>query len=249
MMHKPILQQQRAVRYSDAGEMEIINNLDKVYNEVEIWAQISHPNIIKMFEIIDAEEHDYLYIILELADMGQLARWDFEAEVYERNQKIIDSCLSLLREKQQIAPAFEPVEGMPAEEVEAYKLQDKYAEIESAARFIFYQLTNAIIYLHEEARVIHRDIKLDNILYDSAHYEVKLSDFTVARSNIGADTKLFDCEGTPSFTAPECTVVEKGGYDPKATDIWSLGVCIYTYISGIVPFYGDCELQIQINTR
>lgn len=80
--------------------MEIINNLDKVYNEVEIWAELSHPNIIKMFEIIDAEEHDYLYIILELADMGQLAKWDFEAEVYNRNQKIIDSCLSLLREKQ-----------------------------------------------------------------------------------------------------------------------------------------------------
>ena len=42
MMHKPILMQQRAVRYSNNGEMEIINNLDKVYNEVEVWAQLSH---------------------------------------------------------------------------------------------------------------------------------------------------------------------------------------------------------------
>ena len=38
-----------------------------------------------MYEIIDAEEHDYLYIILELADMGQLAHWDFEKEFYIRN--------------------------------------------------------------------------------------------------------------------------------------------------------------------
>lgn len=44
-----------------------------------------------MFEIIDAEEHDYIYIILELADLGQLAKWDFENEKYIRNQKIIDS--------------------------------------------------------------------------------------------------------------------------------------------------------------
>ena len=50
--------------------MEMINSLDKVYNEVELWATLAHPNIIKMFEIIDAEEHDYLYIILELADLG-----------------------------------------------------------------------------------------------------------------------------------------------------------------------------------
>ena len=50
--------------------MEITNYLDNVYNEVEVWAQCSHPNIIKMYEIIDAEEHDYLYLILELADYG-----------------------------------------------------------------------------------------------------------------------------------------------------------------------------------
>jgi serine/threonine protein kinase len=78
------------VRYTSYGEMEIINNLDKVYNEVELWAQVSHPNIIKMYELIDADEHDYLYIILELADLGQLARWDFEKELYTRTEKIVD---------------------------------------------------------------------------------------------------------------------------------------------------------------
>ena len=58
------------MRYSPTGEMEMINYLDNVYNESEIWAQISHPNIIKMYEIIAADEHDYLYLILELADFG-----------------------------------------------------------------------------------------------------------------------------------------------------------------------------------
>jgi serine/threonine protein kinase len=116
------------------------------------------------------------------------------------------------------------------------------SEIEQVARYIFYKLGLAVIYLHEEAGIIHRDIKLDNILFDSNHSEVKLSDFTVSRGEIGPNTKLFDCEGTPSFTAPECTVVEKEGYFPKPTDMWSIGVCIYTFIAGIVPFYGDCEL-------
>lgn len=99
-----------------------------------------------------------------------------------------------------------------------------------------------MIYLHEEVGIIHRDIKLDNILFDSKHCQLKLSDFTVSRGEITSETKLFDCEGTPSFTAPECTVVEKDGYEPKPTDIWSFGVCLYTFIAGIVPFYGDCEL-------
>jgi hypothetical protein len=43
-----------------------------------------------MYEIIDADEHDYLYVILELADMGQMARWDFEQEVYHHNEKIYE---------------------------------------------------------------------------------------------------------------------------------------------------------------
>jgi serine/threonine protein kinase len=74
--------------------MEIITNLDKVYDEVELWAQISHPNITKMFEIIDDDNHDYLYVILELADLGQLAKWDFKQEVYHRNEKIMEAILS-----------------------------------------------------------------------------------------------------------------------------------------------------------
>lgn len=106
-----------------------------------------------------------------------------------------------------------------------------------------------MLYLHEEANIIHRDIKLDNILFDSENRETKVSDFTVSRGEITENTRLFDCEGTPCFTAPECTIVEKEGYKPKPTDIWSVGVCIYTFIQGNVPFYGDCELQIQINTR
>ena len=78
--------------------MEITNYLENVYNEVEVWAMCSHPNIIKMYEIIDVEEHDYLYLILELADLGQLAKWDFEKEVYIRNEKIIASILKVLED-------------------------------------------------------------------------------------------------------------------------------------------------------
>ena len=79
-------------------------------------------------------------------------------------------------------------------------------------------------------------------MYDSENFEIKLSDFTVSRGDITEGSKLFDSEGTAAFTAPECTIVEKEGYFPKPTDIWSLGVCLYVFVSGTVPFYGDCEL-------
>jgi serine/threonine protein kinase len=66
--------------------------------------------------------------------------------------------------------------------------------------------------LHDELGVIHRDIKPDNILFCSEKNQVKLTDFTIARENIKEESRLFDGEGTASFTAPECHIVSKEGY-------------------------------------
>ena len=104
--------------------------------------------------------------------------------------------------------------------------------------------------LHEQHSIIHRDIKPENILFCSKDETIKLTDFTVARGGIEEETRLFDSEGTPCFTAPECHVVEKDGYLARPTDIWSFGVCLYTFCNdGKLPFYGESELEIQINSK
>jgi len=52
---------------------------------------------------------------------------------------------------------------------------------------------------------VHRDLKLENILFSSKSHVLKITDFTVARE-VAPGAKAFDCEGTPAFTAPECHV-------------------------------------------
>ena len=106
------------------------------------------------------------------------------------------------------------------------------------------------MHLHDRMNVIHRDIKPENILFNSHTAEIKLTDFTCSRNNLTQGVRLFDSEGTPCFTAPECHVVEPEGYDPKPTDIWSIGVCLFAYVTdGRLPFYGQSELEIQIASR
>ena len=98
MMHKPTLRRERAIRYNEKGEMQMINNLDKVYSEIEIWTQLNHPYIAKLYEMIDDDNHDYLYLILEIADLGQIAVWDFKQERYVRNQAVFDFIVGYLEQ-------------------------------------------------------------------------------------------------------------------------------------------------------
>lgn len=232
-MHKPTLFKERAVRYDNEGKLEMINNLDKVYSEIELWGKVNHAYFVKFYELIDAEErHDYLYLILELADLGQLAHWDYKQELYIRNEAIFETVKAWLAQNGLLLPEAEvPV-------------------VEQVAKYIFRQLAEALLYLHEEMNMIHRDIKLDNILFSSKDLRVKLTDFTVARADINDETRLFDSEGTPAFTAPECHIVDEQGYRPKPTDMWSFGVSLYAYVQRIVPFYASGgELEMQINSR
>lgn len=117
--------------------------------------------------------------------------------------------------------------------------------MEVVAQYLFRQLVSAVMHLHNRANVIHRDIKPENILFCGESAQLKLTDFSVSRSGITEGMRLFDSEGTCFFTAPECHIVAKNGYEPKPTDIWSVGICLYSYVNdGVLPFYGESELEI-----
>jgi serine/threonine protein kinase len=103
-------------------------------------------------------------------------------------------------------------------------------QVEQVAKVLFLQLTEGLIYLHSKLNIIHRDLKLENILFATKSHCLKITDFTVARE-VADNAKAFDCEGTPAFTAPECHVPGPDGYYPKPTDIWSMGTCLFTYVS------------------
>ncbi|OMJ89914.1 hypothetical protein SteCoe_7802 [Stentor coeruleus] len=103
---------------------------------------------------------------------------------------------------------------------------------EDEARGIFYQLIEAVKACHD-AGIIHRDIKLDNILLTSDYTDIKLCDFGVSRfAKVGE--KVNEQCGTPAYLAPEIIIDQ--GYEPFYVDIWSMGVLLYAMLSASVPF-------------
>ena len=112
----------------------------------------------------------------------------------------------------------------------------EYPEI----RYCIFQLTNGLKYLHANG-VMHRDIKLDNILLDS-EMNLKIADFGYATTELTSKQPL----GTPNYVAPE--IILRILYDNRV-DIWALGVCIYILAVGKVPFKGTGEGDKNMQLR
>ena len=104
---------------------------------------------------------------------------------------------------------------------------------EDEVRPISWQLVQSIVYLHNE-NIIHRDIKLHNILVNETG-KLKLIDFGFALKLKAQELIRVFC-GTPSYMSPE--IVDRTPYDGKASDVWALGVCLYRMVVGTFPFRG-----------
>eukprot|EP00002_Diphylleia_rotans_P028014 TRINITY_DN5647_c0_g1_i1.p1 TRINITY_DN5647_c0_g1~~TRINITY_DN5647_c0_g1_i1.p1 ORF type:complete len:620 (+),score=142.87 TRINITY_DN5647_c0_g1_i1:129-1988(+) len=101
---------------------------------------------------------------------------------------------------------------------------------EHRAKKIFRDIVEAIEYCHS-LNIIHRDLKPENILLDK-HKNIKLIDFGLSNT-LRRDFGLRSRCGSPYYVAPE--MVAGKGYG-SSVDVWSLGVVLYSILTGDVPF-------------
>ncbi|CAH1393517.1 unnamed protein product [Nezara viridula] len=93
------------------------------------------------------------------------------------------------------------------------------------------------LYLVHFQKIIHRDIKPSNILLgENGH--VKIADLGVCNEFDGIDACLNNSAGTPAFTAPEA-ISTTTHFSGKAYDIWSMGVTLFCFVFGKLPFEAD----------
>ncbi|XP_006038427.1 ribosomal protein S6 kinase alpha-3 isoform X4 [Alligator mississippiensis] len=111
--------------------------------------------------------------------------------------------------------------------------QKFFSEREASA--VLLTITKTVEYLHAQG-VVHRDLKPSNILYvdESGNPEsIRICDFGFAKQLRAENGLLMTPCYTANFVAPE--VLKRQGYD-AACDIWSLGVLLYTMLTGYTPF-------------
>lgn len=93
--------------------------------------------------------------------------------------------------------------------------------------------------------VLHRDIKPQNILIDSAG-TAKIVDFGVCKIlDDPSNDKVKSTEGTYHFMPPEECDPDTDEFSGKSVDVWALGVTLFALLYNKVPFWGETEFQIM----
>ncbi|ETN63604.1 microtubule-associated serine/threonine kinase [Anopheles darlingi] len=126
------------------------------------------------------------------------------------------------------------------------------------ARFYFAETVLAVEYLHCYG-IVHRDLKPDNLLITALGH-IKLTDFGLSKMGLmslatnlyegylDSETRQFSDKqvfGTPEYIAPE--VILRQGYG-KPVDWWSMGIILYEFLIGCVPFFGETPEELFAHT-
>lgn len=118
--------------------------------------------------------------------------------------------------------------------------QKRSADIEDTMKPICSQILNAVVFCHAKG-VAHRDIKLDNIRYNTKTGNIKLIDFGFAyveNSNMDGEQRC----GSVEYAAPELLSPEIWPQvNPFKSDVWSFGVVVYSLTHFKTPYYFDEE--------
>ena len=141
------------------------------------------------------------------------------------------------------------VEGMP---FLAYELVEGCQALDAVLKSLerprglalIRDVTRALAFTHSNG-VFHRDVKPDNILVDSDG-RARVADFGLAVATDSERlTQTGALVGTPMFMAPEQIRGRRDEHGPWS-DVWAVGVILYDYLTGELPFQGQSLVQLMI---
>ena len=190
--------------------------------------KLDHPNLVRLYEVVDDDEEDALYLFMELVALGPVVR----------AARAGDAALIDVTDDDARDTYVDAATGRVCEE--------------AVAGAYLMDVARGLRYLHRHA-IAHRDLKPDNVLL-AEDGRCKIADFGVAhhfadeaRRGVEAQkslrslershsrAQLRETQGTYAFWAPEMLEGSRS-FNAYACDLWATGVCFFVFVAGRLPF-------------
>lgn len=112
---------------------------------------------------------------------------------------------------------------------------------EREALFIFYDVVRIVCDLHKR-NIVHRDLKLGNMVLNKKTHRVVITNFCLGKHLLNENDLLKDQRGSPAYISPD--VLSGKPYLGKPSDMWAVGVVLFTMLYGQFPFYDSVPQEL-----
>lgn len=106
---------------------------------------------------------------------------------------------------------------------------------------IFLDIVRIVDSLHKQ-NIVHRDLKLGNMVLNQRTRRVTITNFCLGKHLNGEHDLMRDQRGSPAYISPD--VLSGRPYMGKPSDMWALGVLLYTMVYGQFPFYDNAPQEL-----
>ena len=190
---------------------------EDIKREIAIMKKLLHPNVLRLFEVLDDPNVNKMYLVLEYMKKGDL--------------------INILKGRE-----VKPAEGQE-KDTRTSAIKSVFTPLSDQELWnIFRQVAAGIRYLHYQ-NIVHGDIKPQNLLVGEDGV-VKIADFGIAKMLHASGQKLADAAGTPAFMAPELFDSGKA-FSGQLSDIWAMGATMFMLRFGHPPFVAKSIVKLS----
>ena len=230
---------------------KLSNYFEKLLTEIEIMGILNESEeneyIINLYELIYDNEGDNrfssIYIVTDYCSIGNIMNMDMQFYNHYHNPLLIKYFYPELKIEHENMEGLTENENMNLVKRNSISLEMKHF----IAKKLFKQILLGVKYIHKY-NIVHRDIKIENILFDDKDGKIKFIDFSISTIVTSENKLINEPGGSMHYQSPEFFSTENsdGYYDPFIADIWAIGICLYIFIFEEFPFDSDSELELGI---